>query len=70
MKEKLAEDLKKYEAEIEEVNKRLAAVDEQRLQLITHGRRVEGIVAYLRTALSADAKPVVEAEVVETVPAK
>ena len=55
MKEKLAEDLKKYEAEIVVVNKKLAESDEQRANLIAHGRRVEGIVAYLRSALAEKA---------------
>lgn len=51
MKEKLAADLKKYELEIEHVNKKLAESDEQRAGLIAHGRRIEGIVAYIRAAL-------------------
>ena len=51
MKTKLAEDLKKYEVEIENVNKKLAESDEQRARLIAHGRRIEGIVAYLRATL-------------------
>ena len=54
MKEKLAEDLKKYEAEIAAVNKKLAESDEQRAGLIAHGRRCEGIVAYLRAALAEE----------------
>lgn len=56
MKEKLAEDLKKYEAEIAAVNKKLGESDEQRAGLIAHGRRCEGIVAYLRAALEEPAK--------------
>ena len=55
MKEKLAEDLKKYEAEIAAVNKKLGESDEQRASLIAHGRRCEGIVAYLRSALADEA---------------
>jgi len=56
MKEKLAEDLKKYEAEIGVVNKKLGESDEQRANLIAHGRRIEGIVAYLRATLAAEDK--------------
>jgi uncharacterized protein (DUF3084 family) len=59
MKEKLSEDLKKFEAEIENINKRLNELDEQRRKLdeqrqaiITHGRRIEGVVAYIKSTMA------------------
>lgn len=68
---KQEEDLKKYEAEIASVNKKLAEIDNQRNQLITHGRRIEGIVAYLREALApAEAKSAEDAVPAEPVAAQ
>jgi chromosome segregation ATPase len=77
MKEKLTEDLKKYEDEIAAINKRLSEFDaqrrqqeEQRQELITHGRRIEGIVAYLRASISAEAEPAQEDAPAENIAAQ
>lgn len=51
--EKLQADLKKYDGEIEAVNKRLVELDDSKAKLLTHGRRIEGIVAYIRAEIAA-----------------
>lgn len=61
MKEALMADLKKYEAEIENVNARLTEVEQQKANFITHGRRIEGIVAYLRQLLADELKQIADA---------
>lgn len=48
----LKADLAKYEAEIKDLNAKLVAWEEEKVKLITHGRRIEGIVAYLRSLLN------------------
>lgn len=52
----LKADLAKYEEEILNLNKRLQAMEEEKLSLLTHGRRIEGIVAYLRGILNVSPK--------------
>ena len=45
-------ELKKYETEIDAVNKRLAEIDEARTNVLRHGMRIEGIVAYLKSKIT------------------
>lgn len=53
----LKADLAKYEAEIKDLNAKLVAWEEEKVKLITHGRRIEGIVAYLRSLLNPAPAP-------------
>jgi predicted nuclease with TOPRIM domain len=63
------EDQKKYEGELNEINKRLTAIDDERDRLVRVGVRIEGALAYINgklkeladdAAKSAAAEPVKE----------
>lgn len=70
MKEKLEADLKKYLTEIDTVNKSLAQLDEERARLIAHGRRIEGVVAYIRGSLATAEQPEIKRDAAEESAAK
>lgn len=51
MIEKLKEDLAKYRAELEGLNTKLGALEDQKQQIIKVGTRIEGVVAYLKKTI-------------------
>lgn len=51
------DELQKYEAELDAVNKNLAELDDQRNKIIRHGMRIEGIVVFLRGKLNENPVP-------------
>jgi intracellular sulfur oxidation DsrE/DsrF family protein len=61
------EDLKKYETELSNVNNALADLDRKRTEIIRHGVRLEGIVAYLRDKAKAESSGAESAELSESV---
>jgi hypothetical protein len=50
------EDKKKYEGELNEINKRLQALDDEKSRLIRVGVRIEGALAYINGALADQAE--------------
>ena len=48
MYEKLKEDLAKYRADLEGLGAKLASLEEQKMQILKVGTRLEGVVAYLK----------------------
>jgi hypothetical protein len=51
-----AEDKKKYEAELGEINRRLQSIDEEKSRLVRIGVRIEGAIAYINGALADEAE--------------
>jgi len=56
------DDLAKFEKELSAVNEQLSALDAKRNELVRHGVRIEGIVAYLRQKGKEEGTKEVEAE--------
>jgi hypothetical protein len=50
------EDKKKYEGELNEINKRLQVLDDEKARLVRVGVRIEGALAYINGALAEQAE--------------
>jgi chromosome segregation ATPase len=58
----LQNDVKKYESELGEINKRLQALDDERTKLVRIGVRIEGALAYIQSKIREEGEAKVSAE--------